>query len=61
MPPRSVGVQNGTGKEQRNSSTKNEEAGIKQKRHSVVDVSGGEKKSNIVKNKFVWEPGMLDA
>ena len=34
-PPRSVGVQNGTGKEQRNSSTKNEEAGIKQKRHSL--------------------------
>ena len=46
-PPRWVGVQNGTGEEPRNSSTKNEEAGIKQKCHSVVDVSGGEKSPRV--------------
>ena len=38
------GVQYTTGEEQRNSSRKNEEAGIKQKHHSVVGVSGGESK-----------------
>ena len=38
------GVQYATGEEQRNSSRKNEEAGLKQKRHSLVDVSGGESK-----------------
>ena len=42
--PRSVGAQYATGEEWRNSSRKNEEAGLKQKRHSVVDVSGGESK-----------------
>ena len=31
-----------TEEEQRNSSIKNEEAGLKQKTHSAVDVSGGE-------------------
>ena len=31
-----------TEEELRNSSIKNEEAGLKQKPHSVVDVSGGE-------------------
>ena len=43
-PPRSVGVQYATGKEQRNSSRKNEEAEPNQKWHPVVDVSGGESK-----------------
>ena len=43
-PPRSGGVQYAMGEEQRNSSRKNEEAGLKQKRHSVMDVSGGEGK-----------------
>ena len=44
-PFRLVGVQYATGEEQRaitNSSRKNEEAGPKWKRCSVVDVSGGE-------------------
>ena len=40
--PRSVGVQYATGEEWRNSSRKNEEAGPKWKRHSVVDVSAGD-------------------
>ena len=43
----SKGVQYATGQEQRaitNDSRKNEEAGPKPKRHSVVDVSGGESK-----------------
>ena len=42
--PRSLGVQYATGKEQRNSPRKNEEAEPKQKQHPVVDVSGGESK-----------------
>ena len=43
--PRLEGVQYVTGEEQKgitNISRKNEEAGPKQKGHSVVDVSGGE-------------------
>ena len=46
-PPRLVGVQYATGEEQRaitNSPRKNEAAGPKQKRYSVVDVFGGESK-----------------
>ena len=46
--PRSKGVQNATGEEQRvitNSSRKNEVAGPKRKQHWGVDVSGGE--SNV--------------
>ena len=46
-PPRSEGIQYVTGEEQRaitNSSRKNEVAGPKQKKCSVVDVSGGESK-----------------
>ena len=46
-PPRSESVHYATGQEQRaitNDSRKNEEAGPKPKRHSVVDVSGGESK-----------------
>ena len=42
--PRSVGVQYDIGEDQRNSFRKNEEAGPKRKRHSVVGVSGGESK-----------------
>ena len=49
-PLRLLGVQYATGKEQRNSSRKNEEAGSKWKWHSVVDVSGGESKPNAIKN-----------
>ena len=48
-PPRLVGVQYATGKEQRNSSRRNEEAEPKQKPHPVVDVSGGESKIRCYK------------
>ena len=49
--PRSEGVQYDTGQKQdeqraiTNSSRKNEETGPKQKRRSVVDVSGGDRKA----------------
>ena len=43
-PLRLPGVQYATGEEQRHSSRKNEEAGLKQKPHSDVDVSGGKSK-----------------
>ena len=52
-PPRLEGVQDASGEEQRaftNSFRKNEAAGQKQKQHSVVDVSGGEIKSDAIKN-----------
>ena len=42
--PRSVDAQYATGEEMRNSSRRNEEAESKQKKHPVVDVSGGESK-----------------
>ena len=42
--PRSIGAQYATGEECRNSSRRNEEAESNQKRHPVVDVSGGESK-----------------
>ena len=54
-PLRSVGVRYATGEEQRaitNSSRKNEEAGPKQKWHSVVDVSGGESKVQCCKVQY---------
>ena len=38
--PRSVGAQYATGKEWRNNSRKNRGMGLKQKQHSVVDVTG---------------------
>ena len=41
-PLRSVGVQNATGEEQRNSSRKNEEAELKWKQDPVVEVFGYE-------------------
>ena len=59
--PRSEGVQYATGEEQRavtNSSRKNEVTGPKQKQHSVVDVSSGERKVQYYKN-IVCEPGMF--
>ena len=49
---RSVGVQYDSGKEQRNSSRKNEEAGPKWKWCSVVDVSGGESKVRCCKEQY---------
>ena len=48
--PRSVGAQYATGEEQRNSSRRNEEAEPKWKQCPVVDVSGGESKSDAIKN-----------
>ena len=42
-------AQYATGKEQRNSSRRNEEAEPKQKQHSVVDVSGGGSKVRCCK------------
>ena len=50
--PRSLGAQYATGEAQRNSSRRNEVVEPKQKQHTVVDVSGGESKSNAVKNKY---------
>ena len=47
--PRSVGAQYATGEEQRNSSRRNEKAEPKQKQCQVVDVSGGESKSPMMK------------
>ena len=57
--PRLLSAQYATGEEQRNSSRRNEEAEPKWKQHPVVDVSGGNLKSNVVKNKIAMEPGML--
>ena len=48
--PRLVGVQYAIGEEQRNISRRNEEAKQKQRQCLVLDMSGGEKKSNDVKN-----------
>ena len=47
--PKSVGVQYATGEEWRNSS-RSEEAEPKWKRHPLVNVSGGESQSDVVKN-----------
>ena len=43
-----------------NSSRQNEMAEPKQKRHSVVDMSGGESKIYAVRNNTEQELGMLD-
>ena len=48
--PRLVGAQYATVEEQRNSSRRNEEAEPKWKRHPLVNVSGGESRSDAVKN-----------
>ena len=61
-PSRWEGVQYPTWEEQRaitKTSRKNEAAGSKQKWHSVVDKSGGESKSDAVKNNITYEPRML--
>ena len=50
MNPLGQYVQYATGEEQRNSSRRNEEAKPKQKQCPVVDVSGGESKSDAIKN-----------
>ena len=60
-PLRLEGVQYATRGEWRaitNSSRKKEAAGPKQKQHSVVDVSSGERKVQYYKN-IVCEPGMF--
>ena len=57
--PRLLVAQYATGEEWRNSSRRNEEAEPKQKQRPVADVSGGEIKSNAVKNNIAQEPGML--
>ena len=54
-PPRSEGVQYATGEEWRaimNSSSKNKASGSKQKRRSVVDVSGGESKVQCCEEQY---------
>jgi len=50
--PRMVGDQYTTGEEQRNSSSRNEEAEPKQKWHPVVDVTGGESKVQCCKEQY---------
>ena len=55
--PRSVVVQYTTGKEQRNTSRRNEKAKPKWKQHTVVDVSGGESKVQCCKEQYcigIW-------
>ena len=51
-PPRLVGVQYATGKEQRNSSRRNEEAEPKWKQPPVKDVSGGERNIQFCKEQY---------
>ena len=51
-PPRLASAQHATGEEQRNSSRSNEEGESKQKRHPVVDVSGGESKVQCCKEQY---------
>ena len=60
-PPRLEGVQYASGEERRaiNSSRMNEAAGPKRKRHSVVDVSGGESKLQCYKEQYCILLGML--
>ena len=50
-PLRLPGVQYATGEEQRHSSRKNEEAGLKQKQHSCECVFWWKESSNAEKNK----------
>ena len=51
-PSRLEDIQYATGKEQRNSSRRNEETEPKQKPHSVVVVSGGESKVRCSKEQY---------
>ena len=53
--PRLVGVQYATGKEQRNTFRKNEEAEPKQKWWPCVDMSGGESKVQCCKKQYCIE------
>ena len=48
--PRSVGAQYATGDQWRNNSRKNEGMEPKQKRHTVVDVTGDRRRSDAVKS-----------
>ena len=50
--PRSVGAQDATAEEQRNSSRKNKEAETKQKQCPVVDVTGGKSKIQCCKEQY---------
>ena len=64
--PRSEGVQYGAGEEQRtdtNGSRKEEAAGSKQERRSVVDVSGDESKIQCCKQQYcigTWNVSSMD-
>ena len=49
---RSVGAQYGTGDQWRNNSRKNEETKLKQKQHSVVDVTGDGSKVQCCKEQY---------
>ena len=48
-PPRLVGAQYATGDQWRNNSRKNEEMELKQKQHTVVDVTGDRSKIRCCK------------
>ena len=50
--PRSVGAQYVTGDQWRNNSRKNEETKLKQKQHSVVDVTGDGSKVRCCKEQY---------
>ena len=49
---RSVGAQYATGKEERNSSRRNEEGELKQKHYPVVDVNGDRSKVRCCKKQY---------
>ena len=51
-PPRSVGAQYATGDQWRNNSRKKKETEPKQKRHPVVDVTGGRSKVQCCKEQY---------
>ena len=54
---RSVGTQNATGDQQGNKSRKNEEMELKQKQHTVVDVTGDRSKVRCCKEQYcigIW-------
>ena len=57
--PGLLGAQYATGDKWRNNSRKNEVAGPKRKKCSVVDVSGGESKVRCCKEQYCIEPGIL--
>ena len=60
---RSVGAQYATGKEWRNNSRKNRGMGLKQKQHSVVDVTGDRSKIQCCKEQYcigTWNVRSMD-